>query len=84
MSSKPRKSKMPKLRIPVAPPGYRHPSKKDYERVKKVDHVEDYNDEDHFFYDHDEEEYEAENDLMFVLNKFGIKSAVTTRIANYG
>lgn len=31
------KVKRPKQRIPVAPPGRRHKTKKDYKRVKKVD-----------------------------------------------
>ena len=35
-----RKKKLnkPKPRIPVAPPGRRHKTKKDYKRVKRVDH----------------------------------------------
>jgi hypothetical protein len=35
---KKRRLKKPKLRIPVAPPSKRHRSKKDYKRIKKVDH----------------------------------------------
>ena len=33
-----RKLKKPKPRIPVAPPGRRHKTKRDYKRVKKVDY----------------------------------------------
>lgn len=32
-----KKSKLPKPRIPIAPPGIRHKSKKDYKRKKKWD-----------------------------------------------
>ena len=38
MGSKKKKSKKPKLRIPVAPPSKRHRSKKDYKRIKKIRH----------------------------------------------
>ncbi len=33
-----KKIKKPKPRVPVAPPSKRHRTKKDYKRVKKVNH----------------------------------------------
>jgi hypothetical protein len=32
------KKKKIKVRIPIAPPGRRHKTKKDYKRIKKVNH----------------------------------------------
>ena len=37
---KKKRLKKVKRRIPIAPPGKRHKSKRDYKRVKKVSHVD--------------------------------------------
>lgn len=42
--SKKKKLKKPKLRIPVAPPGKRHKTKKDYKRLKRVNYRDAFKD----------------------------------------
>ncbi len=80
-----RKSKMPKPRIPVAKPGIRHKSEKDYVRQKKVEipEAEGYDD----FFDEDwtyESSYQSEMDLFFLLYKLGLKTVKTNREVSYG
>jgi hypothetical protein len=89
---------MPKRRIPVAPPGIRHKSKKDYKRVKKITYPEHPT---HVNWDEWDEwaEYCIDgdcivcrggydgthnDDLLFLLNRFGLTSAETRRLVSYG
>lgn len=81
------KAYKPKPRIPVAPPSIRHKSAKDYVRVKKVkEDIESYE----AYWNEDFEDCSEiktgwhEENLMFLLRRFGIRSAITWRIVSYG
>lgn len=88
MSRDQRRPRMPKPRIPVAPPSIRHKSAKDYERVKKVEipneSQEDYWDRVYEPGDWSDEQDHARNDLLFLLMRFNIASSFSWRKASYG